>query len=287
MSRAEKSGKIYRLRCYLLCPSQKRDLVASKMSAHKGRPPLAKIQSTLEHSKAKGAELAKQAATARLEEEEAELAKREQARELMERRKAYGRATKRMGSPSPRRPLAGVQPSGFPSPRGAGSSSASALSSMRSQLSADETRPASLASSPQPSRRTLAARAASPHRLLGAPRRRLGTIAGQASAAPTALGVSVPCGWPRGRAPRSQRLAPWRAAWRRRRRLRKVAKRLPARRRRLFKIGTTGVRPALFYGARAPGATGDELQQAWRLLLATALPCTALPSRALASLSHS
>ena len=86
------------------------------MSAHKVRPPLAKIQSTLEHSKAKGAELAKQAASARLEEEEAELAKREQARELMERRKAYGRATKRMGSPSPRRPLAGVQPSGFPSP---------------------------------------------------------------------------------------------------------------------------------------------------------------------------
>ena len=134
------------------------------MSSPKVRPPLAKIQSTLEHSKAKGAELAKQAATARLEEEEAELAKREQARELMERRKAYGRATKRMGSPSPRRPLAGVQPSGFPSPRGAGSSSGSALSSMRSQLSADETRPASLASSPLPSRRTLAARAASPAR---------------------------------------------------------------------------------------------------------------------------
>ena len=36
------------------------------MSSHKVRPPLAKIQSTLEHSKAKGAELAKQAATARL-----------------------------------------------------------------------------------------------------------------------------------------------------------------------------------------------------------------------------
>ena len=129
------------------------------------RPPLAGIQSALQHSKARGAELAKQAATARVEEEDAERAKREQVRELMERRKSYGRATKRVGSsPSPRRPLAGVQSSGFPSPHGAGSSSSSALSSMRSHLSADETRPASLAASPLPSRRALPARAASPSR---------------------------------------------------------------------------------------------------------------------------
>ena len=132
------------------------------MSAQNFRPPLAGIQSALQQSKARGAELAKQSKTARVEEEDAERAKREQARELMERRKSYGRATKRMGSPSPRRPLAGVQPSGFPSPRG--SSSSSALSSMRSNLSADETRPASLAASPLPSRRTLTARPASPSR---------------------------------------------------------------------------------------------------------------------------
>ena len=50
------------------------------------RPPLAGIQSALQHSKARGAELAKQAATARVEEEDAERAKREQVRELMERR---------------------------------------------------------------------------------------------------------------------------------------------------------------------------------------------------------
>eukprot|EP00964_Phaeocystis_antarctica_P062419 scaffold37398_cov48-Phaeocystis_antarctica.AAC.3 len=117
------------------------------------RPPLAGIQSALQHSKARGAELAKQAATARVEEEDAERAKREHARELMERRKSYGRATKRAGSPSPRRP----------SPRDS-STASSALASMRSNLSADETRPASLAASPLPSRRALPARPASPAR---------------------------------------------------------------------------------------------------------------------------
>ena len=102
----------------------------------------------LQHSKARGAELAKQAATARLEEEDAERAKREAVLELMERRKSYGRVTaiKRGNSPSPRRPVAGFQPAGCPSLRAGSSSnsaSSSTLSSARSNLSADETRPAS------------------------------------------------------------------------------------------------------------------------------------------------